>query len=86
MPHLERGEEEWVSSILESENAEEEAVHQEDYGGPGHDGNSLCFGISYAWDFDGEGDCCKGEDTIWEIVSGSSPRVNDRESTNKWQQ
>lgn len=66
---LEWGEEEWVSSVLESEDTEEEAVHQKDNGGPGHDGNSLCFGIGYAWDLDGEGDGCKGENTIWTVVS-----------------
>lgn len=67
-PHINRRlkwwEEEWVSSILESENAEEEAVHQENDGGPGHDGNSLYLGISYAWDLDGESDCCEGEDAV----------------------
>lgn len=56
--------EKWVSSVLESENAEEEAVHQEDDSGPGHDGDALCFGIGYAWNLDCEGDCCEGEDAI----------------------
>lgn len=64
MPNLEWWEEEWVSTVLESENAKEEAVHQEDDGCPGHDCYSLCFGVGYAWDFDGERDCCEGEDTI----------------------
>jgi hypothetical protein len=57
---LERWEVKWVSSVLESEDAEEEAVHQEDNGGPCHNGDSLRFGIGYAWDLDGKGDCCEG--------------------------
>ena len=43
---LERWQEKGISSVLDTENAHEEAVHDEYHSGPQEDGELLCLGIS----------------------------------------
>lgn len=50
--HLrERWQPEWISTILDPEDAKQEAVHHEDDTTPHNDSDLLGSGVCYAWNF-----------------------------------
>ena len=65
----EGGQREGVSSVLDTEDAQQEAVHEEHNSGPSNDGHTLRPDVANARDLDGEGDGAEGQDAVY-IGSG----------------
>jgi hypothetical protein len=61
----ERRQPEWVPTILDSEDTEQETVHNEDDGTPDENSNLLGSGICYAWYLQCQRDGCKGQKSIY---------------------
>jgi len=61
----ERRQPEWVPTILDSEDTEQETVHNEDDDTPDENSNLLGSGICYAWYFECQRDGCKGQKSIY---------------------
>lgn len=61
---LERREPELVSTILGSEDAEEEAVHAQQDTAPEKHGKLLCPRVSNTGNLERQGDGCEGKDTV----------------------
>ena len=60
----ERGKRERVARVLEAEDAQQKAIHEEQYCAPDKDCNLLSLGISHARHFDSQSDGAKGEQTV----------------------
>ena len=60
----ERRQPEWVPTILDSKDTEQETVHNEDDGTPDENSNLLGSGICYAWYLECQRDGCKGQKSI----------------------
>jgi hypothetical protein len=50
--------------VLPAEDAEEQAVDDEEDAAPGEEGHPLALGVRYPGDLDGQGDAAECEDTI----------------------
>lgn len=70
---------EWVASILGTEDAQKEAVHNQENAAPGPDSDNLGPGIGNPGNLDGQRDGGKGEDTIYTVIySQRFPKANKR--------
>lgn len=54
----------WVASVLETEDAQEEAVHNQEHAAPSPDCDSLGLGVGNSGHLDSQGDDRKGENTV----------------------
>lgn len=75
------GQVERVASILDAENAEKEAVHNQDNAAPSPHGDNLDSGIGNPGNLDGQGDGSKGENTVYglsksAITKGRQEKAN----------
>lgn len=61
----ERRQVEGVTAVLDPEDAEEEAVDEEQQAAPNNDGSLLSLGVGDTRNLQGERDGRKGEDTVW---------------------
>jgi hypothetical protein len=61
----ERRQPEWVPTILDSEDTEQETVHDEDDGTPDENSNLLGSGISYAGYLECQRDGCKRQKSVY---------------------
>jgi hypothetical protein len=73
-----------ISAVLESENAEKEAVHDEDYSGPSENSDLLRLCVGNPWDFESEGDGREGKDAIWIELVIVHRRIT-KADTYRWQ-
>lgn len=53
-----------VASVLDSEDAQQEAVEQEKYDAPDEHGSTLGFSIRHSRYFVGQADCAKGHKAV----------------------
>ena len=63
----ERWQGEWVAAILDAEDAQEEAVYQEEDQTPDDHCDLLSLGVGHARNFDSQGDGAEREHTVYYI-------------------
>lgn len=65
---LERRQEEWITSVLDSKDAHKETIHPQNDGAPYDDHDLLCFRIGDAWDLERQCYGGKGQHAVCKAV------------------